>query len=407
VVGFVSSYHNSWALITMQLPQQKSRQPANGVASWQDAHALIGRISRRMPWRCAGNSFGVAKLLMSRFNAPAWPSCFIANPAWTASQLPTSSASPSKRCGNGGSVGARNRSPWRISRGRDAPRSFPPEQVAHVKAIACELPAKHGRPLSRFSLSEIVAAVLADDTIAQIGRTTIWRILHQDGLRPWFHKTWIFPRDPRFRERAGPVLDLYQRRWEGQSLGAREFVVSTDEKTSIQARGRIHPTQPPQPRRIMKVEHEYVRGGAVAYLAAWDVGSGRVHGHCESTTGIEPFERLVDAVMTREPYRSADRVFWIADNGSSHRGETARRRLRSAYDNAWLVSLPVHASWLNQVEIWFSLVQRKALTPNDMTSTDEVEERLMKFQDYQNENPKPFNWKFTKENLHDWLERFG
>jgi DDE superfamily endonuclease len=294
---------------------------------------------------------------------------------------------------------------WRTSRDRDAPRSFPPEQVAHVKAIACELPAKHGRPLSRFSLSEIVAAVLADDTIARIGRTTVWRILHQDGLRPWFHKTWIFPRDPQFRERAGPVLDLYQRRWEGQALGSREFVVSTDEKTSIQARGRIHPTQPPRPRRITKVEHEYVRGGAVAYLAAWDVASGRVHGRCDSTTGIEPFERLVDAVMTQEPYRSAERVFWIADNGSSHRGETARRRLRSAYDNAWLVSLPVHASWLNQVEIWFSLVQRKALTPNDMTSTDEVEERLMKFQDYHNEDPKPFNWKFTKENLNDWLQR--
>jgi hypothetical protein len=391
----------------MPLQLQMFRQPTNGVASWQDAHRSISPISLPKSWRHAVTSSDVVKLLTSRSNALGWPSYFMANPVSPASRPPVNWASPSRRSANGGSGGARNPSPWRISRDRVAPRSFPPEQVAHVKAIACELPAKHGRPLSRFSLSEIVAAVLADDTIARIGRTTVWRILHQDGLRPWFHKTWIFPRDPRFRERAGPVLDLYQRRWEGQPLGEREYVVSTDEKTSIQARGRIHPTQPPQRGRMMKVEHEYVRGGAVAYLAAWDVASGRVHGRCESTTGIEPFERLVEAVMTQEPYRSADRVFWIADNGSSHRGETARQRLRAAYDNAWLVSLPVHASWLNQVEIWFSLVQRKALTPNDMASTDEVEERLMKFQDYQNENPKPFNWKFTKENLHDWLERLG
>jgi hypothetical protein len=325
-----------------------------------------------------------------------------ASPAWPS---PVNWGCPSRRSGSGGSGGATDRSPWKISPDRVAPRSFPPEQVAHVKAIACELPAKHGRPLSRFSLSEIVAAVLADDTIAQIGRTTVWRILHQDGLRPWFHKTWIFPRDPRFRERAGPVLDLYQRCWEGQRLGTREYVISTDEKTSIQARSRIHPTRPPRPRQPMKVEHEYVRGGAVAYLAAWDVASGRVYGRCESTTGIAPFERLVGAVMGQEPYRSAERVFWIADNGSSHRGEAARRRLRAAHDNAWLVSLPVHASWLNQVEIWFSLVQRKALTPNDMTTTDEVEERLMKFQDNQNEYPKPFNWRFTKEDLQNWLDR--
>ena len=391
----------------MPLQEQMFRQPANGVASWQDAPRSTSPLSPPPTWRPAVNSSGVVTPLTSKSSVRAWPSSSMIDRTCPAARSPANWACPRRLSASGGSGGARDPSPWRTSRDRGAPRSFPPEQVAHVKAIACELPANHGRPLSRFSLSEIVAAVLADDTIARIGRTTVWRILHQDSLRPWFHKTWIFPRDPRFRERAGPVLDLYQGCWEGQPLGEREYVVSTDEKTSIQARGPIHPTRPPRPGRITKVEHEYVRGGAVAYLAAWDVASGRVHGRCEPTTGIEAFERLVDAVMTQEPYRSADRVFWVADNGSSHRGETARQRLRATYDNAWLVSLPVHASWLNQVEIWFSIVQRKALTPNDMTSTDEIEQRLMRFQDYQNENPKPFHWRFTKENLHDWLARLG
>jgi hypothetical protein len=391
----------------MPLQQQMFRQPADGVALWPVGPRFTFPFSHPTNWKPAVKSSGGIRPLMSKSSELAWHSSSMIAPAYPASRPPVNWACPRRRSESGGSVGAKTPSPWAISRDRDDPRSFPPEQVAHVKAIACELPAKQGRPLSRFSLSEIVAAVLADDTISRIGRTTVWRILHKDGLRPWFHKTWIFPRDPRFRERAGPVLDLYQRCWEGQPLSEREYVVSTDEKTSIQARGRIHPTQPPRPGRMMKVEHEYVRGGVIAYLAAWDVASGRVYGRCEPTTGIEPFKRLVDVVMSQEPYRSAERVFWIADNGSSHRGEAARQRLRSAHSNALLVSLPVHASWLNQVEIWFSLVQRKALTPNDMTSTDEVEERLMKFQGLQNENPKPFNWRFTKENLHDWLARLG
>jgi hypothetical protein len=282
---------------------------------------------------------------------------------------------------------------------------FPPEQVALVKAVACELPAKQNIPLSRFSLSEVVQAVLAEDTIQSIGRSTVWRILHEDGLRPWFHKSWIFPRDPRFREKAGPVLDLYQRRWENQALGQDEYVISTDEKTSIQARGRIHATEPARPRRPMRVEHEYERGGAIAYMAAWDVARGYVMGQCEPKTGIAPFERLVDDVMSQEPYRSADRVFWIADNGPSHRGEPARKRMQGAYRNAHLVSLPIHASWLNQVEIWFSIVARKALTPNDLKTTDAVAERILGFQNLHNLDPRPFHWRFTKKHLHHWLAR--
>ena len=108
----------------------------------------------------------------------------------------------------------------------------------------------------------------------------------------------------------------------------------------------------------MKVEHEYERAGAWAYLAALDVHQARLFGRCEPTTGIAPFDRLVAQVMTLPPYRDARRVFWIVDNGSSHRGARAVERLQRQYPNLVLVHGPVHASWLNQIEIYFSIVQR-------------------------------------------------
>jgi DDE superfamily endonuclease len=140
----------------------------------------------------------------------------------------------------------------------------------------------------------------------------------------------------------------------------------------------------------LRVEHEYERGGALQYLAAWDVHRGRVLGRCEEKTGIDSFGRLVDQVMRSEPYRSASRVFWIVANGYSHRGQTATQRLRKAYRKAVLVHTPVHASWLNQVEIYFSIIQRKVLTPNDFASLDEVEERLRLCEELSNREPRPF-----------------
>jgi hypothetical protein len=114
---------------------------------------------------------------------------------------------------------------------------------------------------------------------------------------------------------------------------------------------------------MMRVEHEYQRRGALAYLAAWDVHRGQVTGRCEDTTGIAPFSRLVEQVMSAEPYASADRVFWIVDNGSSHRGKASINRMAKVWPNAHLIHLPVHASWLDQAEIYFSVVQRKVVTP--------------------------------------------
>ena len=156
---------------------------------------------------------------------------------------------------------------------------------------------------------------------------------------------------------------------------------------------------------MMRVNHDYHRRGAVAYLAAYDVHRAKTFGRCEDTTGIVPFAALVEQVMTQEPYRSAERVFWVVDNGSSHRGEAAINRLAEQFPNAIMVHTPVHASWLNQVEIFFSIIQRKVVSPNDFHDLDVVVERLAAFETRYNQAAKPFKWKFTTIDLNHFLNR--
>jgi DDE superfamily endonuclease len=292
----------------------------------------------------------------------------------------------------------------RIKRGRVARVAFPPEQVAEVKAIACELPKKQGVPLSRFSRAELHRFVV-ERGISDASASTIGRWLAEDAIKPWQHRSWIFPRDPDFLEKAGRVLDLYQGRWEGKLLEPGDMVICADAKPSIQARRRIHPTVPPVPGGGQLVEHEYERLGAVTYLDAWDVRHGRVMGRTERTGGIAAFDRLVWQVMTKEPYRSARRVFWIVDNGSDHRGKASIKRLQGRWRNLILVHTPVHASWLNQVEIYHSIIQRKVLAPNDFADTAEVARTLNAFEHHYNQIAEPFEWNFTRQDLANLLEQ--
>jgi hypothetical protein len=271
--------------------------------------------------------------------------------------------------------------------------------VATVKALACELPARRERPLSRYSTADLVRYIDAQPGAPAMSASTVWRILDADALKPWRHRSWLTPRAPDFAAKAGRVLDLYHGVWEGQPLSPTDCVVSADEKTSIQARVRCAPTTPPRPGAPMQVEHEYDRGGALAYLAAWDVRRGGVIGRCAATTGIVPFGQLVDQVMAQEPYRSAPRVFWIVDNGSSHRGAASVDRLQRRYPHLILVHLPTHASWLNQIEIFFSIVQRKVLAPNDFPGLAAVEQRLLAFEALYNDTAMPFHWRFTRQDL--------
>ncbi len=279
--------------------------------------------------------------------------------------------------------------------------------VVQVKALACELPARAGVPLARWSVADLAAETRRSGLVATISDSTVWRWLHADAIRPWQHRCWIFPRDPDFAAKAGRILALYEREWEGRALRDDEFVVSADEKTSIQARVRCHATRPPQPGQPMKVEHEYDRGGALAYVAALDVHRAKLFGRCEAKSGIAPFDRLVAQVMATPPYTEARRVFWIVDNGSAHRGPRAVARLQAQHPRLVLVHGPVHASWLNQIEIYFSVVQRKVLTPNDFASLPVVAERLAAFERYYETLATPFQWTFTRSDLTKLLQRMG
>jgi hypothetical protein len=286
----------------------------------------------------------------------------------------------------------------RTSRARVARAVFPPQQVAEVKAIACELPATHGLPLSRFSRVELHRLVI-ERGVSDASASTIWRWLHEDAIKPWQTRSWIFPRDPNFPETAGRALDLYARSFEGKRLRPDEYVICADEKSQLQALGRRHQTVPVGPGRPALVEFEYRRGGTLAYLAAWDVHHANLFDRVEAKTGIEPFGRLVEQVMSTEPYASARRVFWIVDNGSSHAGKTSIKRIHDAYENAHLIHLPVHASWLNQAELFFSIVQRKALTPNDFADLGALAERLPAFGERYRRLAQPFQWTFTRHDL--------
>lgn len=282
---------------------------------------------------------------------------------------------------------------------------FPPRVVVSVKALACELPKERGIPLSRYSTRDLAQVVVERGIAASISGTTIWRWLAQDAIRPWFHRSWIFPRDPDFAVKAGRVLDLYHGLWDGAPLGPHDYVLSADEKPSIQARARTHPTEPPRSGAVMRVEHEYGRAGALVYLAAWDVRRAKLFGRCEPNSGIVPFDALVAQVMAHAPYTSADRVFWIVDNGSSHRGRVAAERLAKRWRNLILVHLPIHASWLNQVEIVFSILQRKVLRPNAFASLFELEDCILAFQARYQQTATPFEWKYTHSDLARLMSR--
>jgi len=314
--------------------------------------------------------------------------------------LPHASIRRAKLSVSGESVFLKRGCPdWRSnSEAGDLP-AFPPSVLVEVKALACEIPSLLGLPLSRLSLSEIRREVIEQGIVASISGATLWRWLTQDAIRPWCQRSWLFPRDPQFFEKAAKVLDLYEGIWNGVPLTSRDYVLSADEKTSIQARLRKHRSLPPAPRRIMRVEHEYKRGGAWAYFAAWDVHRAKIFGQCEVSTGIPPFDRLVHQVMSCEPYRSASRVFWVIDNGSSHRGSRSIKRLQKTWPHLLPVHTPIHASWLNQIEIYFSIIQRKVLTPNDFSSLAEVEDRLLRFEQHYEQIAKPFQWKFTRQDL--------
>jgi transposase len=294
----------------------------------------------------------------------------------------------------------------------DLPRCGRPRRIseltrAAVVALACQLPAATGVPLSRWTGPELLAEVTRAGMDCELSVSSVLRILAEHPVKPWQYRSWISVRDPDFEAKAAVILDLYQGFYQGQRLQPGDRILSVDAKPSIQARGRCRPTTPAARGTPMRVEHEYVRHGALALLAALDVHTGKVFAATPDTTGITPFMDLMSQVMSRPEYKHAPRVFVIVDNGSDHRGQPAITRLRDAYPNAIMIHTPVHASWLNQVEIVFSVIQRKVLTPGDFPGLGTLGYALHAFVNRYNRTARPFNWKFSADDLTALLRRIS
>ena len=290
----------------------------------------------------------------------------------------------------------------------DLPRSGRPvtygaKEQAQVVAIVCETLKEHQLPLSRLSLTDLHRLVVKEESLATLSQATLGRMLQQNALKPWQYRYWLFPRDPDFVTKACVVLDLYAGFWQGQRLGPDEYVLSADEK-SIQVLARCHPSLLPRPGHQQRIEFEYERLGTLAYHAAWDVFRAKIFGRVAPNTCIATFNQLLELVMTQPPYHNSARTFWIVDGGCAHHPNTFPARLQGLYPHAVAVSLPTHSSWLNQIEIFFSIVQRKVLTPMDVADDHTLTARLLDFQDYYQETAQPFSWKFTTADLKKRLE---
>jgi len=294
----------------------------------------------------------------------------------------------------------------------DLPRAGRPRRISAadrtaVVALACQLPAATGVPLAHWTGPELAAELAVRGLASPMSPSSVWRILAEHPVKPWQYQSWIYPRDPDFEARAAIILDLYQGRYQGEPLGPTDRILSFDAKPQINARRRLHPTLPAAPGRPVRYEHEYKRQGSLALLAGLDVHTGRVFASTPVTTGIKPFMDLAGQVLTRPEYANAPRVFVIVDNGSDHRGQTAIDRLAAACPNAIMIHTPRHASWLNQIEIFFSVIQKKVVTPNDFGSLGKLSATLLAFISRYNQTAQPFSWKFTASDLRDLMDRIS
>lgn len=293
-----------------------------------------------------------------------------------------------------------------MPRGPDGQRAFPPKEVTAVKALACDRPRpEKGSPLSRFSVEDIRVRAVAQGI--KMSYSTVWRCLHQDALRPWFQRQWLFPTDPLLAEKAAPILDLYHRLWEGEPLGPKDYVLCADEMTGVQALRRLHRGMDPASKRDSRFEFEYERGGTLCYTAILDVFSGRVCGAVSEKNGIAPFHEALTKCLEQPHLQQADRIFLIVDNGGAHHPSTSPARIQAQFPQVITLHLPVHSSWLNQVELFFSIVHRKVLTPANFSSLAELKQRLHWFEWLYNTSAAPFNWKFDRVKLKEFMKKLA
>lgn len=290
-------------------------------------------------------------------------------------------------------------------------RVFPPSVVTEVRAAACDNAGARANGLSYFSIRDLAKLLQKKLSLVSLAPSTVWNILDNDALKPWQYRSWIFPRDPEFAKYAEVVLDLYEGFYLGEPLTDRDFVLSGDEKPGLLLRTRCKSTVQPTFAKAGLIEFEYRRHGTATLLAFLDINSGSICHETVAKGGIQPFKALIDKLLEQEQYRTASRLFFVIDNGSSHARERFQARLdewypRDKYPEMIAIHTPKHASWLNQIELFFSIVGRKALRRVECRTRQAMIDHVSRFIKIYNENPNPFNWRFTKADLVKKMEKW-
>ena len=275
-----------------------------------------------------------------------------------------------------------------IGQAEGASPLFPPLVEDYAIKIACERPDPCGRSLSQWDCIQIANELMRQCIVAYIGRESVRLILARCKLKPWRFRMWLsakVKRDEAFAARVEQIRDLYTR-----SLADDEMVLCLDENTNIQPRQRLAPTLPAAPGQPVRLEHEYKRDGALNLLAAFDTRTGKVWGHMavrkRQVELIEFLEQL-DADISA----GIKTIHVVLDNVPMHTGKNVMEWLAKHPRFQW-THPPVHCSWMNQVEQWFSILKRKRLRIQDFASKAEMKERIMKFIQQWNERAHPFRW---------------
>jgi len=271
--------------------------------------------------------------------------------------------------------------------------------ATHLVKLACELPDDVGSPLCLWTCAELARKLVETKVVAAISAQSVQRILSSYRLKPWRVHHWLsskVPRDEDFRARVLDICALYTR-----PLAPNEVVLCVDEKTSLQPRPRVSPTRPAQPGRPVEVEHEYERKGAVNLLAAINTRTGKVLGLCRRRKRQKEFIELLEAIERTTP--SAITVIHIVcDNVRVHKGKEVQAWL-AQHPRFRMHFPPVHCSWMNQIEQWFSSLQRKRLGVENFRDVDALAEKLLAFIEHWNETAGPFAW--TPQSFQKVLDR--
>lgn len=276
---------------------------------------------------------------------------------------------------------------------------------AQATALACSLPKDHARALSRWSLAELIAQLIALEAVVSLAPSTLWRWLVAEKLKPWRYHNWQHILDPQaFLERARPVLEVYAHA--KQLLLDGVWAVCVDEKTSIQAREAEHPPQAATAGQPQHVAPRYCRHGALQLFAGLSVADGQKYAQTAERRRFVDFQAFLSEVIFPEALRrGVHTLILILDNGTTHAPKQLQAWLAEQVQaNQWAFTiqvlwLPTNASWLDQIEIWFSVLTRKLLQPSDFESVATLGQAIMEFVKCDNQSAKPIQWTYTVEKL--------